>query len=104
MRCERVDLGVQVPHADPHLDEVVGEILGHLLRERGDEDALGSCSRPLADLLDQVVDLALRRADLDLGIDQPVGRTICSTIRFDRAELVAPGVAGHEDDLVARAR
>ena len=37
---ERVDLGVQVAHADPELEQVVGEVLRHLLGERRDEHAL----------------------------------------------------------------
>ena len=96
---QRVDLRVQVAHADPHLDQVVGEVLGHLLRERGDEDALVALG-PLADLLDQVVDLALRRPDLDLGSIRPVGRTICSTTRFGLPQLVGARRRGHEHDLV----
>ena len=69
---DRVDLRVEVPHADPHLDQVVRQVLRHLLRERGDQHALVVLG-PAADLLDQVVDLALRRPDLDLRIDQPGG-------------------------------
>src|SRR6266545_2139578 len=30
----RVDLGVQVAHAQAHLEQVVGEVLGHLLGQR----------------------------------------------------------------------
>ena len=58
---ERVDLRVQVLDLDAQLLQVVGEVLGHLLGERGDERALAALD-PLADLVHQVVDLALGRA------------------------------------------
>jgi hypothetical protein len=47
-----------------------------------------------ADLVQQVVDLALHRAHLDLGIDSPVGRMICSTTTpADLVSSYGPGVA-----------
>jgi hypothetical protein len=66
---ERVDLGVQVAHPDAELEQVVGEVLGHLLGERGDQHALVASTRA-ADLVHEVVDLALRWAHDDLGVDQ----------------------------------
>ena len=96
---ERVDLGVQVAHADAELEQVVGEVLGHLLRERGDEHALIDLGAA-ADLGDEVVDLALRRLDDDLGIDE-AGRPhdLLDDLRRDLA-LVRPGRRRHEHDLV----
>ena len=67
---ERVDLGVQVARTDARLEEVVGEVLGHLLRQRGDEDALARLLA-VADLVQEVVDLVARRPELDLGVDDP---------------------------------
>ena len=66
---QRVDLAVQVAHADAELEEVVGEVLGHLLRERGDEHPLVGVG-PDADLGHEVVDLALGGLHEDLGIDE----------------------------------
>ena len=59
---ERVDLAVEVLDLDPELLEVVGQVLGHLLGERRDERPLAALDAA-ADLLEQVVDLALGRAD-----------------------------------------
>ncbi len=67
---ERVDLGVEIARLDARLEQVVGEVLGHLLRQRRDEDALVRLLAA-ADLAEQVVDLVLRRPELDLGVDDP---------------------------------
>ncbi len=69
--AQRVDVAVQVADLDAEFHEVVGEVLGHLLGERGDQDAL-VLLHPLADLVHQVVDLALGGLDDDLG--GPPGR------------------------------
>ena len=64
----------RVEVADPHalVEEVVGEVLGHLLRQRGDQDALVLLDARV-DLVEQVVDLALGRLEHDLQVDQPGG-------------------------------
>ncbi len=67
--AQRVDVAVQVPDPDVQAEHVVGEVLGHLLGERGDQDPL-VLLHPLADLVHQVVDLALGRLDDHLGVDQ----------------------------------
>ena len=54
---------------DAHLDQVVGELLGHPLGQRGDQARARPCSTR-CDLLQQVVDLALGRLDLDRRVDQ----------------------------------
>ena len=54
----------------PELEQVVGEVLGHLLGQCRHQDALVALGAQ-ADLVDQVVDLALGRLDDDLGVDQP---------------------------------
>ena len=48
----------------PELVEVVGQVLGHLLGQRRDERPLAALDA-VADLLEEVVDLALGRADGD---------------------------------------
>ena len=65
-----VDVGVQVADPEPHLEQVVGQVLGHLLGQRGDQHPVAPLGA-VADLGDQVVDLALGRLDDDLGVDQP---------------------------------
>ena len=65
---ERVDLRVQVADPEAVLHEVVGQVLGHLLGEGRDQRALAVLGdRP--DLVHQVVDLVLGRADLDRRVD-----------------------------------
>ncbi len=96
---ERVDLGVQVARLDARLEQVVGQVLGHLLRQRRDERALAQLLAA-ADLVQQVVDLVLRRAQLDLGVDDP-GRPhelLGDSRRV--AELERAGRRGHEHHLV----
>ena len=70
--AQRVDVAVQVAHLDAEFQEVVREVLGHLLGERGDQDAL-VLLRARADLVHQVVDLALGRLDDDLRVDEAGG-------------------------------
>src|SRR5213075_3094758 len=53
---QRVDLRVQVAHAEAHLEQIVGQVLAHLLRERGDQHALLAI-HARADLVHQIVDL-----------------------------------------------
>src|SRR4051812_16123256 len=66
---DRVDVGVQVPHAHAELEQIVGEVFRHLLRERGDEHTVATADA-VVDLLEQVVDLALGRFDDHLGVDK----------------------------------
>ena len=56
----------------PHLEQVVGEVLRHLLRQGRDQHPL-LAHRPLLDLVEQVVDLSLRRPDHHFGINQAGG-------------------------------
>ena len=88
-----VDVGVQVAHPEPLLEQVVGEVLGHLLGQRRDEHAV-ALGDAVVDVLDEVVDLALRGLD-----DRPRGRRGRSGGRSARrpgptpAARTAPGVA-----------
>ena len=69
---EGFDFGVHVAAADADLGVVVGEVLGHALGEGGDEDAL-VYGGAVADLCEEVVDLALDGADFDLGVREACG-------------------------------
>ena len=51
---------------------VFGQVLGHALGQGGDEDAV-ALRHHFASLVDEVVDLACRRAHLDRRIDQAGG-------------------------------
>ena len=90
---------MEIPGLDARLEQVVGQILGHLLRQRRHEHALAHLLAA-ADLGEQVVDLVLRRAKLDLGVDDP-GRAD-QLLRDDGrvAELERPGRRRDEDELV----
>ncbi|CAM5239714.1 hypothetical protein SANTM175S_09629 [Streptomyces antimycoticus] len=67
--AQGVHIAVQIAHLDAELEHVVGQVLGHLLGEGGDQDALVLLGAG-ADLMDEIVDLALGRLDDDLGVDQ----------------------------------
>ena len=62
---EGFDLGVHVAAAHADFGVVAGQVLGHALGEGGDEDALVALGA-VADLGEQVVDLAFDGADFDL--------------------------------------
>ena len=66
---ERVDLRVQVARLHARFEQVVGEVLGHLLRQGRHEHALADLLAP-PDLVQEIVDLVLRRPQLDLGVDE----------------------------------
>ena len=66
---QRVDIGVQVFDTDAGAGKIIGQILRHLLGQRRDKDlvaVLDGC----ADFSDQVVDLPVHRAHVDLGIQK----------------------------------
>ena len=67
--AQGVDVAVQIADLDAQFQEVVGEVLGHLLGEGGDQDALVLLGAR-ADLVHQVVDLALGGLDDDLRVDR----------------------------------
>ena len=78
---QRVDVGMQVFDLDAAFQQVVGQILGHLLGQCRHQRALVFVDTVL-DLGEQVVDLPLGRAHVDLRVDQ-TGRMICSTTPSD---------------------
>ncbi len=67
---EGLDVGVQIPYADAELRVVLGEVLRHALGQGGDEHALSERD-PLSDHPEQVVDLPVDGAHLDLRIGEP---------------------------------
>ncbi len=90
---ERVDLAVQVAHADAELEQVVGEVLGHLLGERGDEHPLVALdARPLISATRSSIWPLVGRT-ITSGSMRPVGRTICSTTCVDISSSYGLGVA-----------
>ena len=95
---EGLHLGVEVVDLDVHLREVVGEVLRHLLRERGDEDALAA-GGALPDLPDEVVDLALRGPENDLGVDEAGGTDDLLDALPADAMLVGSRGGGGEDEI-----
>ena len=86
-------------HLDAHLAQVVGEILGHLLRERCDEGALPALDAQ-PQLGEEVVDLAFRLADLDLGVDEARRPDDLLHDLWRMLELVGTRRRGHVDGLV----
>ena len=66
------NLGVHVAAADADFGVVAGEVFGHALGEGGDQDALVFCGA-VADLGEEVVDLAFDGTDLDDGVNEASG-------------------------------
>ena len=97
---ERVDFAVEVLDLDPELLEVVRQVLGHLLGQRRDQGSLAALHAP-ADLLEQVVDLALGGTDRDLGVDD-AGRAdeLLGDVALAAFQLVRSGRRAHVDGLV----
>ena len=97
---ERVDLAVEVLDLDAQLLEVVGQVLGHLLGQRRDERPLAALDAA-ADLLEQVVDLAVGRPDGDRRVDD-AGRAdeLLDDVARAALELVRAGRRAHVDRLV----
>src|SRR5262249_5768214 len=90
---ERLDFGVQVADADADFAEILGEVFGHTLCERGDEGALVAF-RANADFFEEIIDLALDRANFDLWIDEAGGAN----------DLLDEGTAGAGEFVRARRR
>jgi hypothetical protein len=90
---ERLDLAVQVPAADAGLLDVRRQVLRQALGQRRHQHPLAALDA-LLDRGQQVRHLALGRVDLDLRVDQPVGRMTCSTTSPPVcSSSILPGVA-----------
>ena len=85
----------------PELLEVVGQVLGHLLGQRRDQRPLAAL-RADPDLLEQVVDLALGRADRDARVDDAGRADELLDDPLAALELVRAGRRAHVDRLVDR--
>ncbi|MBG9885172.1 hypothetical protein ABE10_00935, partial [Bacillus toyonensis] len=70
--AQRVDIGMQITDLDPVLAEEVRQLFRHLLRQRRHQHALVALHTQ-TDLLEEVIDLALRGLHDDLGVDEPCG-------------------------------
>ena len=96
---QRFDLRVQVVRADAHLLQVVGQVLGHLLRQRRHQHPLFPLDTNL-DLLQQVIDLMLRRLHFDRRVEQARRpHELLDDLRADLV-LVRAGRRGRKDHLV----
>ena len=86
-------------HLHAHLAQVVGEVLGHLLGQRRDDRSLPALHAQV-DLAQEVVDLPVRRTDIDLRIDE--ARRPDDLLHRDgrSLELIGTGRRGDEDRLV----
>ena len=89
---------MQVLHLDPELAQVVGEVFGHALGERRDDRPLAAID-PDLDLLEQVVDLALGRADADRRVDDAGRADELLGDAFCLLQLVRPRRRRHVDHL-----
>ena len=69
IRSERLDVGVEITNPNAELAVIVREILRHALRQRGAEDAL-VLRRAIANLGEQIVDLARDGAHFDVRVHQ----------------------------------
>ena len=80
---ERVNLAVEVAHANPRLLKVRRELFGHAFRERRNDHALLLLHATL-DALEEIVDLPLRREHGDVGVhnscwaDQLLHHLVCA--------------------------
>ncbi len=90
---------MQVPRAETELHEVVGEVLGHPFGEGGDQSPLAPL-RDLAQLGDEVVDLAAHGMHLHLGIHQPRGPHDLLHDLLGDGPLVGARRGRHEDHLL----
>ena len=99
--AQRVDIRVQVAHAHARLGEEVGELLGHALGEGGDEHPLVALGAQ-ADLLEEVVDLALRGLHDDLRVDEARRTDDLLDHAVGDAHLVAAGRRREVDRLARR--
>ncbi len=84
---------MHVAAADADFGVVAGEVFGHALGESGDEDALIFCGA-VADLGEEIVDLAFDGADFDYRIDEAGGAdNLFDDDTGGFGELVGAGVA-----------
>src|SRR5262249_15166930 len=93
---ERLYFRVQVANTDAEFRIILGQVLGHFLGQGRDQDALAP-SGSHSDLVEEVVNLAADRSDLDFGIDQP-GRPdhLLNYLACGLGQLIRAGGCGYE--------
>src|SRR6266568_3080498 len=97
---ERFDFRVQIAAADTDLSEIFRQVFGHTLGQSGDQHAL-TFLRAKANLLKQVVHLALHGANFHFGIHEASGANDLLDDNSARAcEFVGTRRRGHIHDLV----
>ena len=86
---------MEITNANSGVCQVIREIFGHLLGQRCDENSFILVC-PLTDFFHEVIDLAFRRFNHDLGVDETCGANdlfdIFTTSGF---QLVVAGGGGH---------
>ena len=94
-----VDVVVHIPNFNACPLEIGGQVLSHALGQGGHQHplVLGGAG---VDLADQVVDLALHRADLDLRVQQAGGPDDLLHDLAGPGALILPGGGGDIDHLV----
>jgi len=91
---------VHIPAAYADFGVVSREVFGHALGQRGHQYAFVFL-RAIANLMEQVVDLAAHRAYLDLGIDQARGTNdLLDHDAGSLGQLIGPRRRRDVDDLV----
>ena len=91
---------MQIAAADTDFGEIFGQIFGHSLRQSRDQHAL-TFLRADANLLEEVVDLALYRANFHFGIDEAGGANdLLDDHAAGPSEFVRTGGRGNVDDLI----
>ena len=95
---DRFDLGVQVVGLDSHLPEVIRQVFRHTFGERRHQGTL-ALGHPPADLLQEVIDLPLRRSHLHPGVHQPGRADDLLHHLFGVLQFVGAGRGRETDDL-----
>ena len=90
---------VHIPDPDPGAPQVLRQVLSHLFGQCGDQHPLAAL-RPLPDLAQQIVDLALHRPNLDLRVQQTRGADDLLHHLACPLPLVGPRGGGDIDGLV----
>ena len=89
---------MHIPHPNSGISQIVGQILRHLFRQRGDQNTLIPRGAGL-DLIHQIIDLPLNRADFHAGIQQTGGADHLLHHIVRAASLIGAGSCGHKHSL-----
>lgn len=89
---------MHVVDADARIEQMVGQVLRHALGERRHQHAL-VFGNARVDFIDEVVDLTVHGAHVDLGVEQAGGADDLLHVVLAHAELVVAGRGAHIDEL-----